>query len=383
VTRLAGEARRALPPEEFREVIGHFASGVTVITTTRDRTPFGTTASAVSSLSLEPPMLLICMNRASSTGQAVAETGRFAVNILSEDHPDIAERFAKKGHDKFKGIRVADGEWSVPLLRDALATLECRVVEDVTAGTHTVFLAEVERASAQPGAPLAYFRGQFGRLHLAQDETAFCELRDRVLSREIEIGTPLSIDHLAAVLELPRGSVYHALIRLTVEGLLTRDPEGAFIVTPLTLAALRAGLSARCAIELGVASMTVGRLEPERLGQLRALRDATQPAPNEAFDMREYVSRYSSFHDHVVRLAGSRPLLDAYRRVNVPMMITTLTGPRAATDRAERPAAEGAFRHHVELVEAYERGDLECARRTIVHHMERSFEFAARYFDAP
>jgi flavin reductase (DIM6/NTAB) family NADH-FMN oxidoreductase RutF len=160
----APEVRRTLTPDEFRNVIGHFASGVTVVTTVHDGRPYGTTASAVTSVSLEPPMLLICMNKQSETGQAVAACRRFAVNILSEDQPDAAVQFARKGDDKFVGIALDEGEAGVPLLRGALATLECRVVEEVTGGTHSVFFGEVHRGSARKGRPLTYFRGQFGRL---------------------------------------------------------------------------------------------------------------------------------------------------------------------------------------------------------------------------
>jgi len=155
------EERRRLSSEEFRDIIGRFASGVTVITAQHEDRPFGTTASAVSSLSLEPPMLLVCLNKASSTGQAIAAARHFAVNILGEDQADAAMRFAGKG-DKFAGARIAHGEMGEPLLADALANLECRVVEEVTGGTHSVFLAEVEHATGRQGAPLAYFRGQFG-----------------------------------------------------------------------------------------------------------------------------------------------------------------------------------------------------------------------------
>jgi len=376
------EGRRTLAPEEFRDVIGHFASGVTVITTVHEGTPYGTTASAVSSLALEPPMLLVCMNKSSSTGQAVSDAGRFAVNILSEDQPDAAIRFARKGDDKFSGIAVTEGEYGEPLLEEALATLECRIVEEVTGGTHTVFVSEVDHASARPGTPLAYFRGQFGRLELAQDETAFCELRDRVMNREIEVGAPLSLDDLATRLDLPRGSVYHALTKLTSDGLVTRGADGGFTVTPLTIEAVQVGLRARCAIELGVAAITVGQVADERVGELRALMEASRPAPDDAFDMREYVARYSAFHEHMVRLADSPPLVDAHRRVNAPMMITSLTRQRAAEEHVERRAAEGAFRHHRELVEAYEARDLEGARLTITRHIEQSIEFTRRYMDA-
>lgn len=155
---------RPLSPEGFRDVIGHFASGVTVITTTLDGELHGTTASAVSSLSLEPPMLLIAMNRTSATGQAVLRSGAFAVNILGEGDGHLARRFAGKGGDKFDGVEVTVGDHGQPLLVDALAQLVCRVTQQVEAATHVVFFAVVHEATARPGAPLAYYRGKFGRL---------------------------------------------------------------------------------------------------------------------------------------------------------------------------------------------------------------------------
>ncbi|MCW2951825.1 MAG: flavin reductase domain protein FMN-binding protein [Conexibacter sp.] len=163
------EQPRRLTPDEFRNVIGHFASGVTVITTTLDGRPYGTTASAVTSLSLEPPMVLVALNQSSATGRAIAQVGTFAINVLGEDHREIAVRFARKGDDKFDGIELAEGQYAGPLLADALAHVECRVTEQVVAGTHVVFIAEALVATARPGAPLAYFRGQFGRLELAPD----------------------------------------------------------------------------------------------------------------------------------------------------------------------------------------------------------------------
>lgn len=153
-----------LTSDAFREVIGHFASGVTVITTTLDGRPYGTTASAVTSLSLEPPMLVVCLNRASATGQAILRSGRFAVNILGEGDDDLARRFATKGDDKFAGVAVEQRADGPPLLVDALAQLICRVTQQVEAATHVVLIAEVDEATARPGRPLAYYRGKFGRL---------------------------------------------------------------------------------------------------------------------------------------------------------------------------------------------------------------------------
>ena len=176
-----GSGLRSLPIERFREVIGHFASGVTIITALRDGRVYGTTASAVTSLSLEPPMVLICMNKISETGGAISAIGRFAINILGEEHAELAVRFASKGDDKFAGVAATPGAYGEPLLDEALATLECRVVEDTTGGTHWVFLAEVDHASARPGTPLAYFRGEFGRFQRTAEQQA---LRDSLDSLE-------------------------------------------------------------------------------------------------------------------------------------------------------------------------------------------------------
>ena len=210
-------------------------------------------------------MLLVCLNKSSSTGQAIAAARHFAVNILGEGQADAAMRFAGKG-DKFAGQRIVRGVAGQPLLGDALANLECRVVEEVTGGTHTVFLGEVEHATGRHGAPLAYFRGQFGRLELEQDDEAHHDIRARVLSRELPAGEPLSLDAVAELVDVPRGSAYHALTKLSGEGLVTRTADGQFVVTPLTVASVSEGLEARRAIELGVAASTVGRLSDAAAG---------------------------------------------------------------------------------------------------------------------
>jgi DNA-binding GntR family transcriptional regulator len=326
-------------------------------------------------------MVLICLNKTSSTATAVAAAGRFAVNILGEDQAEEAMRFAKpaRGGDKFAGVAVDTGEHGEPLLADALATLECNVAEQVTGGTHLVFLAEVERASARTGAPLAYFRGKFGRLELAQDESAFADIRARVLSRELEVGQPLELDQLATRLGLLRGPVYHALTRLTGEGLVTRDARGAFVVTPLTLDAVREAWRARCAIELGVAALAVGQIGYDRLAELRRLADASQPAPADEFRMDGWLPSYSAFHEGMVALADSAPLLDAYRRVNAPAMILSMTQQRMEELGLDRDQAQTAHEHMVALVDAFEAADLGAASTAIRRHDEFASEVAVRF----
>lgn len=164
------EYRHYVDPEHFRRVMGCFASGVTVITTRDAGIDYGLTANAVSSLSLDPPMLLICVNKISNTHRAIARSGVFAVHILRENQSAVARQFARSHPDKFTGVPLSYGELGAPLLLNALATIECRVVEMVAGGTHTVFLAEVAAAQTTEGMPLAYFRGNIGRFTL--DESA-------------------------------------------------------------------------------------------------------------------------------------------------------------------------------------------------------------------
>jgi flavin reductase (DIM6/NTAB) family NADH-FMN oxidoreductase RutF len=169
--------------EVYRDAIAHFASGVAIITTRDEGIDYGVTVNAISSLSLVPPMMLVCLNRESRTQSAINRSRSFSVNILSESQGDLAVRFATSVDDKFEGVSLARGELGNPLLDDALAHLECRVIEQVSGGTHRVFLAGVQRAERFDGEPLAYYRGKLGRLELEQRVPLDADLLDTVLSR--------------------------------------------------------------------------------------------------------------------------------------------------------------------------------------------------------
>jgi flavin reductase (DIM6/NTAB) family NADH-FMN oxidoreductase RutF len=203
--------RAAVPDEVFRDVIGRFASGVTIITTTADDGDHGTTASAVTSLSMDPPMLLICLNKTSDTQAAVLRSGVFGVNILAEDQGQVAYQFARKGPDKFAGVGVIRGRSGIPLVENALAHLECEVDETVTGGTHTVFLARVKEAAGKEGAPLTYFRGRFGRLESVREEEAYQAVRRYVLERRCALDQPLEPTEVAEALGIEPGA---AVVRL-------------------------------------------------------------------------------------------------------------------------------------------------------------------------
>src|SRR6201999_3349205 len=141
----------------------------------------GMTVSAIASLSLDPPMIVACLNAASSTQEAVRQAGAFAVNILAEDQEQLAGLFARPGADPFPDLPWEPGITGAPLLAGALAVLECRVAQEVRGGSHRVLLAHVVRATAGEGSPLAYFRGRFGRIELRQDAEAYQRLRELLL----------------------------------------------------------------------------------------------------------------------------------------------------------------------------------------------------------
>jgi len=155
----------ALTPIEFRTALRSFATGVTVVTT-RDREgrPSGLTASAFASVSLDPPLVLICVDHAATAHPDLRERGWFAVNILRREQEALSRRFAVSGGDKFGGVSYHEGRTGLPLLDGSLATLECRIVEAHEAGDHTIFIAQVETASVTEGRPLVYFHGDYHSL---------------------------------------------------------------------------------------------------------------------------------------------------------------------------------------------------------------------------
>lgn len=354
-------------PQVFRRVIGHFASGVTVITARQGGDRFGMTASAVTSLSMDPPMLLVCINRKAPTRGAVSASRVFGVCILAEEHGHIAEQFAAPRRNKFEGLEVRDGASGVPLLADALARLECRVTEEVQGGTHSVFMAVVQRAEARQGAPLAYFRGGFGRLELAEDDAAYDELRAQVLNGGVPAARPIDIPDLAQRLGLEPWHVYHALTRLVVEGLVERRPGYGYVVAPVDLVTVEDALDGRRAIELGAADQSIGRASAPELAELRRRMEATAPLVRGGrfVDIERYTATNAAFHEYMVSLARSQSLVHAYRRLAVPgIMARTLSSSDIADD--------GLVDDHRQLVEAYELGDLSTAQAVIERHTERS-----------
>ena len=370
------EQVRVVDQDVFRDVISRFASGVTVITTMGPDGDHGTTASAVSSLSMDPPMLLVCLNRSSSTQVAVLQAGVFAVNILAEDQGEVAYKFAKKGADKFEGVPVVRGETGVPLIRDSLAHIECRVEETVTGGTHTVFLAQVVQAAGREGPPLTYFRGRFGRLENALEEAAYRELRERVITRRLPVGEPLDPDALARDLDTEASRIFYALTKLSGDGLVVREDGNRYVVKPLTAAGAEEIFDARCAIEIAVVDRTVGSADPTQLDRLDELAQTlARVVEEEAPDLETFLHASHAYHAQLVALARCRPLAELYDRLGIPAFWHRTVGSTQWWRLFD-------IVHHAKLVEAYRAGDTERAKHLIYEHTEQVKQLARRTIDA-
>lgn len=161
---------------EFRDALGRFATGVTVVTTcAADGAPVGLTASSFNSVSLDPPLVLWSLGHRSSTMAAFSACTHYAVHVLSAAQVELAQRFATRGIDRFAGVNHTPGPHGVPLLAGALATFVCRNRSQHAEGDHTIFVGEVEachRVVAPPAewppaatAPLLYHGGQFHTQH--------------------------------------------------------------------------------------------------------------------------------------------------------------------------------------------------------------------------
>jgi 3-hydroxy-9,10-secoandrosta-1,3,5(10)-triene-9,17-dione monooxygenase reductase component len=154
-----------IDPQHLRRVMGQFATGVTVITTKdKDNVPYGLTANAFMSLSLNPPLVLISVDKSAQCYSCFDESKIFTVNILSETQEEISRRFATKGIEKFAGLKWSKGENGAAILNGTIGHVECKVVQSHDGGDHTIVVGEVSDAVASEGRPLLFFHGQYKRL---------------------------------------------------------------------------------------------------------------------------------------------------------------------------------------------------------------------------
>ena len=161
-----GEYRSGHDPRTLRDALGCFATGVTVVTCLRDGEPAGLTVNSFTSVSLEPPLLLVCIRKDASSAGALTAASHFAINVLQTGQQPASIRFATRDEDRFGATPWACGEAGAPILHESLGVFECERFAVYDGGDHHIRVGKVEKASFDAKLdPLLYFRGRYRRLH--------------------------------------------------------------------------------------------------------------------------------------------------------------------------------------------------------------------------
>lgn len=147
-----------------RRIMGHFATGVTIVTTRRGEELCWMTANAVASLSLDPPLVLVAVDKRAQMHEHLTQARFFAVNILSEDQEALSRRFAMRGPKEWSDLQLTTAVTGAPIIDGVLAYLDCRVVEVLPGGDHHIFIGEIVAGEAHGGRPLVYYQGNYTKL---------------------------------------------------------------------------------------------------------------------------------------------------------------------------------------------------------------------------
>jgi flavin reductase (DIM6/NTAB) family NADH-FMN oxidoreductase RutF len=160
-----GGSPAAVSSDLFKRACGRFAMGITIATVLDPAgEPHGLTVSSFTAVSLDPPLILVCLGHAVASIEIFRASTYFGINVLGEDQRPLSEHFARKGHDRFGSLEWRRGETGVPLLPDVLAVMECAVNRRVTAGDHDIFIGEMLHARVGEGAPLIHYASRYRHL---------------------------------------------------------------------------------------------------------------------------------------------------------------------------------------------------------------------------
>lgn len=171
---------RVIDPREFRSALGAFVTGVTVVTSTFEGKPVGFTANSFSSVSLDPPLISVCIGKSSSNFAAFDRAGAFNVSVLSESQRHVSQAFSAKGVDRFSMASWRAGSLGHPIIQDSAAWFECTLHQRVDAGDHYILIGRVESFGHTTNSPLGYCRGSYVLFHLEQQLANWPTKRTRV-----------------------------------------------------------------------------------------------------------------------------------------------------------------------------------------------------------
>jgi len=150
--------------QDFRQALGQFATGVTVVTTEDGDVVHGMTANAFTSVSLEPPLVLVSVDKRASTHEIIARTGKFGINILREEQEDLSRRFSKKIDDMDNDQPIFQMVQGIPILKDCLCSLACTLWATYNGGDHTLYVGKVEFLQVNEGDPLLFFASRYCKI---------------------------------------------------------------------------------------------------------------------------------------------------------------------------------------------------------------------------
>jgi flavin reductase (DIM6/NTAB) family NADH-FMN oxidoreductase RutF len=151
-----------IDPTDFRTVLGHFCSGITIISAMCDGVPVGFTCQSFFSLSLDPPLIAFSPATSSKTYPDIRKAGHFCVNVLADDQSDVCMNFARSNTDKWKDVTWEAGTTGSPIIENVLAWIDCRIEAEHEAGDHFITVGRVLKLGAREGSPLLYFKAAFG-----------------------------------------------------------------------------------------------------------------------------------------------------------------------------------------------------------------------------
>ena len=319
----------------FRNIAGHLASGVTVITTSAGGQAHGMTASSVTSLSLDPPTMLACLNRRAPTADAVLSAGKFGINILGSGQEGLASQFAVPSEDKFRGVALATAPEGIPLLADAHAQIECEVADTIDVATHRIIIGRVVRARASEGQPLAYYRGGFGRFQHVDDERAYDAIRSRILSGGW-VRRCFQGDELAGEMGIDGSATFYALTRLGIEGIVEWRPGEGYCITECDVRMAEEAFDARSTTELGIIHTCLEHADQREIDRLAEPFDAMAAfMVNDTFtDAKAFMEANFAFHRAIVALAQNSALTAGFERLHLTQIMARLQGVTTQSSRA-------------------------------------------------
>ncbi|MCC2030057.1 flavin reductase [Microbacterium sp. YMB-B2] len=313
------ETTTAVASDEFVTAMNHFASGVAVVTSRRGQWPVGATVAAIAPISSDPPVVMVSMSVASSTAAAIIDKGAFTVNVLDEDAAMLAGVFASRAPDKFAGLEWDEDGLGNPVLHQRVASISCMVLDAVSSGSHWELRGQAVDVDIRGGNPLAYYRGAFAHLHTDADRAVLDAVCAYVLAVRTDKDHRLDPDLLASELSVSRGAILRALSRLKSDALVERV-DGAYYIAGVSDEVVDAAYAAKLILEIGVASHVVDRITDDDVLSLRARLSSVHAAASAEGEesLEKLVAALDGVGEFFVGLAGSEPLVRAYRSLGLP-----------------------------------------------------------------